>query len=307
MAEAQSQTAVTIGIEISSSMLTGVCLDASGAIARTFRKELDGEQGVVEQVASLISEAREAGDDVAAVGVAVPGLVHRDSRRIAFSAHNPAHADVDIVEGIKERTGLRSVVENDANAAAYGEFRLGAGRGSHDLFYATLGAGVGGAFIFDGAIWSGKAGFAGEFGYIAINSEGMRLEDVASAANIVRRTRNRMLQDSTSSLSTLDPNAIGIAEIVAAAESEDDLAKLMLERTGEYVGTAVASVINLLNVETVVLGGELMETGHLVLDSVISRARELSFGPSFSGTRILAGTLGRNAAATGAALIAAGR
>ena len=78
------------------------------------------------------------------------------------------------------------MVENDANAAAYGEFLLGAGRGSRNMFYATIGTGVGGAIIFDGKIWRGASGFAGEFGHIAIDSEGLKLEDVASIRNIVR-------------------------------------------------------------------------------------------------------------------------
>ncbi len=305
MAETPSHGRASLGIEVSSSMLNAVCVDAGGTIAKTWRKDYDTAAEAIGQIAGFVAELKSEAGAIESIGVAVPGLISRDTRRVAFSAHIPAHSEIDLAKGVHEATGLPTVIENDANAAAYGEFLLGAGRESRNLFYATLGAGVGGALILDGAIWRGKAGFAGEFGYVAINSEGMRLEDVASSANIVRRTRSRMLQDSTSSLSSLEASEIGIADIVAAAETEDDLAQMMLGRTGEYVGTAVASVINLLNIETIVLGGELMEAGHHVLDPVISRARELSFGPSFAVTRIVAGTLGRNAAAAGVALIAA--
>ena len=79
----------------------------------------------------------------------------------------------------------------------------------------------------------------------------------------------------------------------------------MLQRTGSYVGLGIASVINLLNIERVVIGGEIMKAQHLVLDAVIGRARELSFGPSFEKTEIVSGTLGENASAIGAALLAA--
>lgn len=304
MASAPTNGRRSLGIEVSSSVLNAVCLGEDGTIAKTLRRDFDPSISTVEQVTAFIDDLKADVREIQAIGVAVPGLISRDSRRVAFSAHIPEHSEVDLAKGINDACGLPTIIENDANAAAYGEFRLGAGRESRNIFYATLGAGVGGAFIFDGAIWSGRAGFAGEFGYVAINSDGMRLEDVASSANIVRRTRNRMLQDSTSSLSGLDPAVIGIGDIVAAAGTEDDLAQMMLSRTGEYVGTAIASVINLLNIETIVLGGELMEAGHYVLDAVISRARELSFGPSFSSTRIVAGSLGRNAAAAGVALIA---
>lgn len=307
MAESPGQNRKSIGIEVSSSVLNGVYIDQGGSIARTFRKDFDASAGTVEQVAAFVEELRGEVADVDGIGVAVPGLVHQETKRVAFSASIPSHSEVDLARGIFEATGLATTIENDANAAAYGEFRLGAGRSSSHLFYATLGDGVGGAFIFNGEIWHGKSGFAGEFGYVAINSEGMRLEDVASAANIVRRTRDRMHQDSTSSLSSLNEFELTIGDILTAAETEDDLARMMLERTGEYVGTAIASVINLLNIETIVLGGELMNAGHYVLDAVVGRARAISFGPSFASTRIVSGTLGRNAAATGVALMAGTR
>jgi glucokinase len=304
MAELQGPDRKSLGVEVSTSLLTGVYIDEGGSIARTFRKDFDASAGTVEQVAAFVDEVKGDVGGLDGIGVAVPGLIHGDTKRVAFSASIPSHSEIDLARGIFEATGLQTTIENDANAAAYGEFRLGAGRDSSNLFYATLGDGVGGAFIFNGAIWRGKTGFAGEFGYVAINSEGMRLEDVASAENIVRRTRNRMRQDNTSSLSSLDEKAVKLNDIISAAEVEDDLAKMMLERTGEYVGTAVASVINLLNIETIVLGGELMDTGHHVIDAVVDRAKELSFGPSFASTRIVSGTLGRNAAAAGVALIA---
>lgn len=306
MAENTANSRKSLGIEVAPALLNAVFIDEHGAIGRTYRKEFDPSADTVEKIGAFVAETKAELGGLDAIGVAVPGLIHSDTRRVAFSASIPSHSEVDLAEGIQAATGLTTTIENDANAAAYGEFRLGAGRESRDLFYATIGDGVGGAFIFDGKIWRGKAGFAGEFGYVAINSEGMRLEDVASAKNIVRRTRNRMRQDSTSSLSTLDESRISISDILSAADVEDDLAQMMLERTGEYVGTAIASVINLLNIETIVLGGELMEVGHFVIDSVISRARELSFRPSFASTRIVAGTLGRNAAAAGAALLARG-
>jgi glucokinase len=304
MAEMQGHMRKFVGIEASTASLIAVCLDENGMVIDSRSANFDQTRATVEQLAAFIKDLRTGFGDFETIGIAVPGLISRETRRIAFSAHFPEHSDIDLAHGVQEATGTRTIIENDANAAAYGEFRLGAGRDSNNIFYATLGSGVGGAFIFEGNVWRGKGGFAGEFGYVAINSEGMRLEDVASSANIVRRSRSRIRQDSTSSLSGLDEQAITINDIIAAAKSEDDLAQMMLERTGEYVGAAVASVINLLNIEKIVIGGEIMEAGNLILDSVVSRAKELSFGPSFESTQIVAGKLGLNAAAVGVALIA---
>ena len=105
------------------------------------------------------------------------------------------------------------------------------------------------------------------------------------------------------------PPPLGVAVVVelGAAVADDDFARLMLERTGNYVGTAIASVINLLNIATVVIGGPTMLAGNVMLNAIIRSARELSFSPSFESTLILAGELGELSAASGAALLSVNR
>ena len=306
MSDQDVNTAKHIGIEVSANALTVVGLDASGNLIDAFHTPAAPTGSVQEQIVAIAEDITGKFGEVGAIGIALPGLITTDKRRVAYSVHFPEHSTVDIQKEIEAATGRTPLIENDANAAAYGEFRKGAGRGSKDLFYVTLGQGIGGAFILDGSIWRGASGFAGEFGYLTVNSEGLRLEDVASAGNIVRRTRNRFNRDSTSSLNRFHEQAINLDEIVNAADNGDDFAQLMLTRTGSYIGMGVASVINLMNIETVVIGGEIMEAGHLVLDSIIKRAKDLSFAPSFAQTTIVSGQLGHNAAAVGVALLASG-
>jgi len=306
MSETSGNSAKHIGIEVSSKAVTVVGLDAAGNLLEAFHTPAAQPGSIQEQIASIANDVSSKFEDIGQIGIALPGLISADKMRVAYSTHFPEHSSVDIKEEVHAATGRTPLIENDANAAAYGEFRKGTGRGSNNLFYITLGEGIGGAFIIDGKIWRGATGFAGEIGYLTINSEGMRLEDVASSGNIVRRTRSRFNRDSTSSLNRLAEQAINLPEIVAAADNGDDFAQLMLERTGSYIGMGVASVINLMNIESIVIGGEIMEAKHLVLDSIISRAKELSFGPSFAETTITSGQLGRNAAAVGVALLAAG-
>lgn len=303
MAEMDDQAKNLVGIEVSISRFNCVCLDPQGNIVATLKEDIDHLEATMPALLRFVDSLRSKFGNFSDVGIAIPGLIHGDTKRVEYSAHIPEHVRIDLANELKAASGLNVTIENDANAAAYGEFRLGAGRESGNLFYATLGTGVGGAFILDGKIWRGASGFAGEFGYVAINSDGMRLEDVASAANVVRRTRNRFHQDSTSSLNRLDENQIRISDIVSAADKGDDFARMMLQRTGAYVGTAIASVINLLNIELIVIGGEIMRADGIVLDSIVERARDLSFGPSFRTTRITAGHLGENAAAIGVALL----
>ncbi|MBA2736468.1 MAG: ROK family protein [Pyrinomonadaceae bacterium] len=302
--EASKTREKLVGVEISNSVFKAVCLDGAGSLLDSNKVLFDSSQLNLPQLADFINQLRKTFGDFDRIGIAVPGLVRQDTKRVAYSTNIPEHSEIDLTSEIEAATNLKITIENDANAAAYGEFRLGAGRGSDNMFYATLGRGVGGALIFDGKLWRGASGFAGEFGYIAVNSDGMKLEDIASTTNIVRRTRSRFHQDNTSSLSQLAEEEITLGDIVREAKNNDDFAQMMLRRTGMYVGTAIAGVINLLNIEKIVVGGEIMEAKHLVLDAIISRARELAFFPSFEKTQIVEGELGENAAAVGAALLA---
>ncbi len=303
MSDISSNAKIRVGIEVCTSALRAVSIGVDGKPAMQTTVPFDSSGETLSQLIASIDGLLAELSEVGSIGIALPGLVDRGSGRVAFSAHFPEHSSVDLLKEIKAKSGLPVSIENDANAAAYGEFILGAGRGSENFFYATLGEGVGGAFVFGGEIWRGAGGFAGEFGYITINSEGMRLEEVASKENIIQRTRSRFHQDSTSSLSKLNEEAITLEAIIAAAREDDDFAQMMLERTGVYVGTAIASVINLLNVEKIVVGGEIMEAKQLVLDAIIERAQELSFAPSFEAVSIVEGELGLYAAAAGAALL----
>lgn len=300
-----AQTAkVRVGIEICTTGLRAASVDPDGRLGVTQTVETVSASETADKLDALIASLKEGVGGFDRIGIAVPGLVDRATGKVAFSTHMPEHTTLDLVTYLREATGVTAVVENDANAAAWGEYRLGAGRGSDNLFYATLGDGVGGAFILNGELWHGASGFAGEFGYVPINSEGMRLEEVASAENIIRRTRARFHTDSTSSLNKLSEESITLSDIIGAAAADDDFAQMMLQRTGVYVGTAIASVINLLNIEKIVVGGDIMEAKHIVLDSIKSRARELAFEPSFNSTKIVEGELGAYAAAAGAALLA---
>ena len=303
MSEAVIQTEKVVGVEVTTSAFKSVCLDSRGNVINTFDAPMIRGDDTAPQLVAFIKELLSKYGDFDRLGIAIPGLVNRDTRRVAFSTSFPEHQEIDLLAELEKVTKLKLLIENDANAAAYGEYMLGAGRGSRSLFYVTLGAGVGGAFIFDGKIWHGINGFAGEFGYLAIDEDGTRLEEVASATNIIRRTRSRFHQDSTSSLGKKPEGEITVADVVREAHEGDDFAHLMLERTGTYVGTAIAGVINLLNLEKIVVGGEVMHAEHTVLDAITNRARILSFKPSFEATQIVIGELGSRAAAIGAALL----
>ena len=304
MNEVTQQSEKIVGIEVTNLAMKAVCLDSNGNITASLQAALDREKETAPQLVDFVKDLERKLGDFKRLGIAVPGLLDRETKRIAYSAQIPEHEKIDLLNELEKITKLKIFIENDANAAAYGEYAIGAGRGSKNLFYVTLGRGIGGALILDGKLWRGVSGYAGEFGYLAMNSDGMRLEDVASADNIIRRTKIRFHQDHTSSLNRIGEESITIADVVREANNGDDFAQLMLERTGMYVGMAIAGVINLLNIEKIVVGGEIMQARHYVLDALTRRARELSFEPSFESVEIVEGKLRDNAAAAGVAMLA---
>lgn len=301
-----------IGIHLSESRLRAATVDAEGVIGERREAELLAE-AVVDQVAQFVQELRQGDRDIGAVGIALPGLVNRQTDRVVASRDFPQIVRENLHAELKAATGLRVELENDANAAAYGEFKIGAGRGARDLFYITIGEGIGGAIILDGKLWTGASGLAGEVGHITIDTEGDEcecgntgcLETVASAPNIVRRANERLNRDATSSLSKLAINKNFTADDMAREAKEgDDFSLMMIERTGKFIGVGVAGIINLLNIERIVLGGGVMQAGDLILNPIIQEAKRRAFQPCFEATQILAGVLGEDAATIGAAMLA---
>lgn len=299
-------------------------IDLSGPVIRTALVSSDGQvidrreapietDKLVTQVADVVKDLRRVNPHIAAVGIAIPGLVNRQTDRVVASRDLPSTVREDLHSEFMEATGLRVEIENDANAAAYGEFVVGAGRGSRDMFYVTIGEGIGGAIILDGKLWTGASGFAGEVGHITIDTEGIEcecgnmgcLETVASGPNIVRRANERLHRDGTSSLSRLAINKdFTAADLAHEANNGDDFSLMMIERTGKYIGTGVASVLNLLNIERIVLGGGVMDAGDLILNPIIQEAKRRAFQPCFEATQIVAASLGADSVAIGAAMLA---
>jgi glucokinase len=301
-----------IGIDLSGSKLCAATVNNDGLIGE--RREVPMErESLVDQLAQVVSDLRQGANQIGSVGIAIPGLVNRQTDRVVASSYVPATIRESLHSDVMSATGLRVELENDANAAAYGEYKIGAGRGSRDLFYITIGEGIGGAIILDGKLWTGASGLAGEVGHITIDTEGDEclcgnrgcLETVASAPNIVRRANQRLNRDSTSSLSKLAMKRdFTAADMAREAKEGDDFSLMMIERTGKYIGTGVASVINLLNIERIVLGGGVMEAGDLILNPIIQEAKRRAFQPCFEATQIVLAALGADAAIIGAAMLA---
>lgn len=317
---ASGTDALYIGVDLGGTTVRGGLVDASGQLVRELSLQTESERAddLFRQLTTLVTELHsdpEAHDRIAAVGIGLPGLVNSATHQVVVLPNLPDLSSLDLYGEVKRMTGLPVVLDNDANAAAYGEFVRGAGRGCRNLFYVSIGTGVGAGIILDGKVWRGATGYAAEFGHMTIDPDGIEcacgnigcLETVASEPNIVRRTRERLFRDRTSSLSRLvipRDREFTCKDIAAAAATGDDMAQLIMDRTAMYLGIALAGVINLLNVETVVIGGEVMAAGDTLLLPIIEHTRHRAFQPAFDACRITADELRMSAGVIGAALLA---
>ena len=320
MTKSNESESVFIGIDLGGTTLKGALVSGVGEILQGIRIDTERESSdrLFEQIVGAVRTLREdriSGDRVAGVGIGIPGLVNRKTNRIEVMTNLPALAEVDLIGELERETALPIALDNDANSAAYGELQAGAARGHREVFFVTLGTGIGSGLIMNGQIYRGAAGFAGEFGHMTIDPEGIEcacgnigcLETIASGPNIVRRTRERLYRDRTSSLSRLAiprDRELTAEDIARAARDGDEMAQVMMERTGMFLGIAIAAVINLLNVEMVVMGGGVMEAGDLILKPTINETRRRAFPPSFSSCEIVIAQLGPQAGMIGAALMA---
>lgn len=276
--------------------------------------EVSDPQIFIDQLIEVSNEMRSKGE-VAAVGVGWAGLVDYETHRLEAMPNLVDASSFNLRSEMQSALGLPVIFDNDANAAAYAEWLCGAARGYKDVFYVTMGTGIGAGMIMGGKLQRGCRGFAGEFGHFKIDLDGLEcacgsagcLETIASGPNIVRRVREQLFSDPAFSISKLAADmesTLQCERVVEAAKEEDELALSVLRETGRVLGMAVASVINLLNIEIVVLGGGVMAASELLLNSIREEARKRTMSPSFDCCRIVAASLELEAGMIGAALLA---
>jgi glucokinase len=307
-----------IGLDVGRT-IRGALVRADGSILRQHRvvSEVSSPRIFVEQLIAVIKELHSGQGDggARAAGIGWAGLVDQRAQRIEANPNLVDVSSYDLHAELERATGFPIIIDNDANVAAYGEWRSGAARGSNHVFFITMGTGIGAGLILGGQLQRGARGFAGEFGHFKVDRDGLEcgcggtgcLETLASGPNIVRRVREQLFSDPSFSVSKLARDMEGTLtaeRVVRAAMEDDDLALSVLEETARILGTAVASIVNLLNVEVVVLGGGVMAAGDLILDPIREAVQKATVQPAFQCCRIVPAELGQDAGIIGAALLA---
>lgn len=308
---------VTLAIDLGGTNLRMALVARNGSIVARLRRPTCSSRGRSAFVDALrsatdellaVAERRER--TVAAIGAGVPGLVN--SAGLLHAAVNLPFLDhTNINDLLQSVTGLPTFTANDANAAAVGEFRFGAGRPFGSFLLFTLGTGVGSGLILNGTLWTGCDGIASEFGHATVEPEGLAcpcgnrgcLEQYASASALQAEARRQLEAGVASSLSHVDRESLTAASVGQAAAEGDPLARQLLARAGRYLGQAAATAANLLNLEAFVLTGGMADSFRFIAPAMEQELKSRAFPAATERTRIVQGTLGDDAGLLGMAAL----
>jgi len=255
-------------------------------------------------ILSVLEEAwtglkKKAPGPVRSCGFGIAGFYSARERKILQSPNYPVLNGYPILAAFRKITGVPVRIGNDANMAAYGEYRHGAGRGARSLVLLTVGTGIGGGIILDGKLWEGSGGYAGELGHITVNPEGETcgcgrrgcLETEASAPRMVRNYR--ALSGRT--------DVTDSREVYLRAKAGDPSAVESFRKLAYWLGIGIGIIVTALNPEKVLISGGVVAAGRLLLDPLAEEARRWSHPISFDGCRIEKAALGNDAGLVGAA------
>jgi glucokinase len=278
-----------------------------------------GDEAVAERIVALvegvfldaISETGATRQDFVGIGVGAPGPLDRE-RGIVLVAPNLGWKDFPLRDRIHERLRLPTTLDNDANCATFGEWWQGAARGGRNVIGLTIGTGIGGGLIIDGALFHGASDMAGEIGHTTIDLNGRHckcgnygcLEAYASGPAIATRAREVLVREESASMM---PSMVGgkldmitAQTVYDAAKSGDQVANEIVRDTARYLGAGIANLLNTFNPDTVVVAGGVTAAGDTLFVPLRAEVRRRAFKPAVTAARIVPGELPGTAGVVGA-------
>ena len=309
---------IAIGVDAGGTKVAGLLVDvgAGGVILdrRVVETPAEDAEASTRTIVAVARDLMGGRSDVRAVGVGAAGMV--DLNGVMRFAPNVAWREFPLRERVERGVGVRTLVDNDANAAAWGEFLFGAGREVADMLLVTVGTGIGGGIVSGGKLHRGAHGLAAEIGHIIVEPGGPRCgcgnlgcwEQVASGRAIGRLGKQAARDHPESLLTELaggDPGAVDGPLVTRAAEDGDPVARHVLAEVGRRLGEGIAGLVNILDPELVVVGGGVIEAGELVLEPARVSFLEAVEAPEHRpAVALVAAEMGNDAGAVGAAALA---
>lgn len=305
-----------IGVDVGGTGTKAGVIAEGGQIVARVERPTDtsaGTKSIIAAVEDLLQRVPELNLEIAAIGIGAAGFIDQENGTVFFSP-NLTYDDPHIAEALQTRVGLPVTVENDANAAAWGERAHGTAQGSQHVAMLTIGTGIGSGFVVDGRLIRGFRGAGAEFGHLVVDPQGppctcgLRgcLEQMASGTAIARMARAAVEEDPASSIVAFSGSrdAITAEHVAKAAREYDETARAVLRRAGTALGVGLSNVVNVFDPEVIVLGGGAVDIGEPFLGPARDRLVEMTNAQHRRPMRLDLALLGNDAGMVGAAALA---
>ena len=308
-----------IGIDVGGTNVKIALVDSKGKIIYSNSIPTRAEMGyeytinnMKEAITELIKETKSDPKNIESIGFGFPGQIDYQKGIVRLAPNIPGWVDVPIAEIMEKEFGIPTRVDNDVRCAALGELNYGAGQGCDNLICITVGTGIGSGLVINGKLVRGASNAAGEIGHIKLDMNGGPLcgcgdrgclEAFASGPSIVALAEEYIKGGKSTKYRELANPDITPYIVSEAAKQGDPVAKRIFTIVGEYIGIGLASVVNLLNPEKIIIGGGVAAAGDLLLtpikESLVKRAMPIAG----SAVEIVPAQLGNSAGVIGASLL----
>jgi glucokinase len=309
----------TIGIDVGGTKVLGGVVDENGKVIATARKDTPREGGsaLTQSIADIAQELMQ-NHHIESVGVSAAGFVSSDRKTMLATPNIADWNGVNLDEELTKLIGLNVIIENDANAAAWGEAKFGAGRNQAHMMMLTVGTGIGGGVVVNGALYRGAFGIAAEFGHMRVVPDGHLcgcgargcFEQYASGNALLRHAREAISASpeiARNLLSRGDGTVQGLTgkAITEAARDGDPVALAAFNTAGQWLGAGIATLAVILDPACVVIGGGVIDAGEILLKPTREALeRTMPFAGKHPYPEIIAAELGNEAGLVGVADLA---
>lgn len=305
-----------IGIDLGGTKISGALADVDGTIISQYTIPTDaheGEEKVLERIINVIkqvlNDSNKNSDEVKAIGIGSPGPL--DAKKgIIITTPNLPFKNFNLIDPIKKEFNIPTYLDNDANAAAIGEYVFGSGVDTDNMVFVTVSTGIGGGAILNGRIFRGNTCNALEVGHMTLEKDGPRCncgnygcaEALASGTAIGKRGKEAVLQDRYTSLKNY--YNVTAYEVFKEAANGDEVALEIRDTSLEYLGICVANIVTSFDPEVVIIGGGVSKNGDVIFNKVREVVNKRCFKSMADSCRIVPAALGTDAGVIGAVALA---
>ena len=305
-----------IGVDLGGTKISTAISTIEGNILANVVLPTKAEEGeaavlgrIVQSIDEVIVGSSTSIDEIEAIGIGSPGPL--DAKKgIIITTPNLPFKNYNLVQPLKEKYNIPVYLDNDANAAAIGEYMFGAGKGKNSIVYFTVSTGVGGGAVLDGKVYRGHTSNALEIGHTTVDPNGPRcncgnlgcLEAMSSGTAIAKKGKEAVSTNVETSLKKHD--TVTSYEVFKEAEAGDEVAKDIIDNALTYLGIGVANAIATFDPEMIIIGGGVSKAGDIVFDTVKKVVNKRCFKSMAESCEIVPAGLGSDAGVVGAVALA---